>query len=248
MWAVVAGLGLVVGLLAVLVVGLLRSHAEILRSLHSLGVTAEGPDGQLRRSGATTRADLPPFDPETPPFAPEEAGLGPAHDIRGSLPGGGAAQVAVTGVDHDTVLAFLSTGCATCGAFWDALGDPGGAASAGDGTRVVVVTQGPEAESEGAVIELAPAEVPTVMSSTAWTDYRIPASPFFLLVHGPSGQVVGEGSGQSWEQVVQLLQRSQADARASATRSRREFLGGGAAAPVADRIARSSDDDMELAP
>lgn len=248
MGAAVVALGLVVALLSVLVVGLLRSHAEILRSLHDLGVTADGSDRRLR---APARAPAPDEDDV---FAPAEAGLGPAHDLTGALPDGGAAHIAVTGVPHDTVLAFLSTGCATCAAFWDALARPGAADSAGAGTRVVIVTMGPEDESESAVQELAPPAVATVMSSTAWTDYRIPASPFFLRVSGPTAEVVGEGSGQSWDQVLRLLARSEADSKAAGRRSRREFLAGGtAAAPVADRIASGrsagrSEEDAEVTP
>ena len=37
--------------------------------------------------------------------------------------------------------------------------------------------------------------VVTVMSSDAWDAYDVPMSPFFVLVDGPSGRVVGEGSG-----------------------------------------------------
>lgn len=246
MGAAVVALGLVVALLSVLVVGLLRSHAEILRSLHDLGVTADGTDGRLR---STARRPVSDEDDDAV-FAPAEAGLGPAHDLTGALPDGGAAHIAVTGVPHDTVLAFLSTGCVTCAAFWDALAQPRAAERAGDGTRVVVVTMGPEDESQSAVQELAPPTVPTVMSSTAWTDYGIPASPFFLRVHGPTGEVVGEGSGQSWDQVLRLLARSEADSKAAGRRSRREFLAGGAAAaPVADRIASDrTEEDVEVTP
>jgi hypothetical protein len=248
MAAAVVALGMAVALLAVLVVGLLRAHAEVLRSLHDLGVTTDGADRRLRRSGTVTRDDLPPFDPEAETWRPEEAGLGPAHDLTGSLPDGGAAHVAVTGVDHDTILAFLSTGCATCAEFWDALAAPGAAGRAGERTRVVIITKGHEEESEAAVAELAPAEVTTIMSTAAWSDYRIPASPFFLRVHGPAGQVTGEGSGQSWDQVLRLLERSESDSRAAARRTRRELLTGGAGrAAVADRITSSVGEGAEEA-
>ena len=50
--------GLVILLLAVLVVGLLRSHAEILRALHDLGVNLEdgAPQGGTKTFDLRTRA------------------------------------------------------------------------------------------------------------------------------------------------------------------------------------------------
>jgi hypothetical protein len=118
-------------------------------------------------------------------------------------------------------------------------------------TRIVVVTKGPEEESESAIQEMAPREITTVMSTRAWVDYRVPVSPFFLLVDGASSMVVGEGSGQSWDQVLRLLQRSTNDSASSVRRTRRELLRG--APPgraVADRIARdvADDDDVEVSP
>lgn len=238
MTAVAVALGLVVALLGVLVVGLLRSHAEILRALHDLGVNPGAP-AQPRR--ATSAASPVTRAPRTVEGVPEprsaSSELGDAVDISGEVPGGGAAHVAITGVPHSTLLAFLSTGCATCGEFWAALADDELRALAGDGTRVVIVTQGTEHESEADVAELAPAGVTTVMSSAAWDDHDVPVSPYFLLVDGPSGRIVGEGAGTSWEQVVDLLGRAVADAGMAARRgtTRRELLGGGARAARADR-------------
>ena len=54
MTALVVALVLVVALLAVLVIGLLRSHSEILKALHDLGVNLE--DG----SPAPTRRERSP--------------------------------------------------------------------------------------------------------------------------------------------------------------------------------------------
>jgi hypothetical protein len=123
-------------------------------------------------------------------------------------------HLAVSGVEHATMLAFLSTGCGTCGAFWEALHDPQ-LRLPDPTTRVAIVTGGPEAESPALVRELAPPHVVTVMSSEAWDAYDVPMSPFFVLVDGPSGRIVGEGSGASWDQVVELLAKSVADAAPS---------------------------------
>lgn len=214
MTAVAVALGLVVALLAVLVVGLLRSHAEILTALHDLGVNLE--------DGAPSRARRPPpaaslhapmrTAPEVARPRGEDEPLGTARDLSGELPGGGAAHVAVAGTDHATLLAFLSAGCGTCGTFWEALAEPASHVLPGDGTRVVIVTNGPEAESAAAVAELAPDGVLTVMSSAAWDDYDIPVSPYFVLVDGRSGSVIGEGAGTSWAQVTDLMARAIADA------------------------------------
>lgn len=217
---------LVVALLGMLVVGLLRSHAEILKSLHDLGVNLEnGADAvPVRRSrpAVSNRAPMRTAS-GVPRPRDENASMGNAVDLTGRLPRGGAARVAVTGVDHATLLAFLSSGCGTCGVFWEALGDPDGPAVPGLDTRVVIITNGPDAESAAAVADLAPAGIVTIMTSEAWDDYRVPVSPYFLLVDGPSGSVVGEGSGTSWDQVLDLLGRAVADAGMALTDERAQL-------------------------
>jgi hypothetical protein len=211
MAAIAVALALVLAILGVLVVGLLRSHADILRALHDLGVNLEdGPPGPARRQPAVSRhAPGRTVDGVAPPRG--DGPLGAAADLTGTLPRGGSARVAVVGVDHPTILAFLSTGCGTCGTFWDALRD-GVTVLPDPATRVVVVTNGPETESPAAVADLAPPGVVTLMSDQAWDDYGVPVSPFFVLVDGPTGRVIGEGSGTSWEQVVDLLGKAVADA------------------------------------
>jgi len=210
--AVFVALVLVLAVLAVLVVGLLRSHAEILKALHDLGVNLE--DGAPaptagRRPAVSRHAPARTADGVAPPRG--DGPLGAAADLSGSLPRGGAARVAVVGVDHPTLIAFLSTGCGTCGTFWDALNE-GVTRLPDPSTRIVVVTNGPDAESPAAVADLAPPGVVTIMSNDAWDDYGVPVSPFFALVDGPSGKVIGEGSGTTWDQVVDLLAKAVADA------------------------------------
>ena len=186
-------------LLGLLVAGLLRSHAEILRRLHELGAGVEDhspqPDGDGRRSvAAPTRASSP------------------AHDLSGTTLDDQAVGVAVSGVGHRTLLAFLSSGCLTCADFWEAIRSPERLSLPGD-TRLVVVTKDPEEESPAALRELAPAGVPVVMSGAAWEDYGVPGSPYFVYADGPSGRVAGEGSARSWAQVENLLGQALADAR-----------------------------------
>lgn len=220
MAAIAVAMALVVGLLAVLVVGLLRSHAEILKALHDMGVNLEdgAPAARApRRVASSSHAPRRTAD-GVPGPRHEDQQLGAAADITGTLPDGGGARVAVTGVDHSTLVAFLSTGCGTCEGFWQELQRLDGSSLPGVDTRVVIVTNGVESESMAAVAERAPRGLVTVMSDAAWDDYGIPVSPYFVLADGPSGQVVGEGSGTSWDQILDLLGRAAADAQLLARR------------------------------
>jgi hypothetical protein len=77
--------GFVILVLAVLVVGLLRSHAEILRSLHDLGA-GEG--------GSHDTQDTPRVREG---LAKPKAGSIDAVDVAGVRPGGGAGKVTLVG-------------------------------------------------------------------------------------------------------------------------------------------------------
>ena len=185
-------LGVAVGLLALLVAGLLRSHAEILRALHELGVNLDPGAAEPSALGATPRA----------------AGRTVA-DVSGQDPAGAPQQLAVAGVAHSTLLAFLSSSCLTCRDFWSALGDP--SLVVPNDARVIVVTRGVEAESPGAVRKLASPLVHTVMSTEAWRDYNVPGAPYFVLVDGPRSTVVGEGTATTWERVQNLIGQAVVD-------------------------------------
>jgi hypothetical protein len=196
----------VIALLAILVAGLLRSHADILRALHSLGAGVGDPaqpaDGSTRPIALTT---APAGGPLTmgPPL-PAERGQ-EAHDVAGVTPDGGA--LSVTAGRGLTLFAFLTSGCGSCAAFWSALA-AGDAARLLPGIRVVVVTKGPELESPGEVGNR-PVPVPVIMSSAAWDDYEVPGSPFFVLVDGERGRRIGEGVANRFEQVADLVRRAE---------------------------------------
>jgi hypothetical protein len=195
MTAVVVGLAVAVALLAVLVAGLLRSNAEMTRALHQLGVDL-GP-------GATAPVAL---SARPTPGRPDRDDV---VDLAGSTPGGDVVTLAVTSVAHDTLIAFLTSGCHSCRGFWDAfrrrLPDvPGGA-------RLVVVTRGAEAESPGTIAELAGDRLPVVMSTAAWEKYDIPYAPYFVYVSGRAGRIVGEGVAAGWEEVKALMANAVAD-------------------------------------
>ncbi len=199
-------LGVAVLLLGVLVAGLLRSHADVLRALHDLGAT----------EGDLTGADRATMSPRVGRQAGDDdretaAGKGRhAHDLLGRSPTGAAVAVNVVGATHTTLLAFLTSGCATCRGFWDAFADPG-LVLPGPADRLVVVTKSATHESPGVVAELASSRTTVVMSDDAWDHYDVPVAPYFVLVTGPTGSVVGEGSALSWSQVSGLLARAVAD-------------------------------------
>ena len=197
MTAVVVGLSLAVLLLAVLVAGLLRSHAEILKALHELG------------AGLELDRDAPGPVPVTIDgvVPPRPAGASAPDAVSGTTPAGEEVALSLRG-GRPTLLAFLSSGCTTCKTFWSAFG---ASPAAPAGARVVVVTRDLAEESPSALAKLAPEAVPVVASTATWDALDVPGSPYFVLVDG-TGRVVGEGSGASWPQVVDLLTQAHADA------------------------------------
>ena len=228
MTALVWLLALVVGVLAIFVVGLLRSHAEIIRALHDAGISLDPDQGEHERdqrrarSSATVESPTPPTI-RTVEGVPEPAGASGhrAHDLVGVTVHGGTRTVAVTPSDQATLLAFLTTGCATCADFWSAFAD--GVQLPAD-TRLVIVTKGPELESPADVAAMAAPHLLTIQSTEAWDDYSIPVAPYFVLVDGRRGVVVGEGAASSWERVRALLDRALADAGYSGGQVRRRDL------------------------
>lgn len=223
MTAAVVALGLVVAVLTLLVLGLLRSHADILRRLHELdGGTEAGGQGvsEAPAGPRTVRRDEFNTFPEIH-APPEREGFTDSRDLVGVGADDDALTIRVTGVQHRTLVAFLSSSCLTCQRFWDAFQKPHKLGLPAD-VRPVIVTKGPEAESPAKVADLAPAKVPVVMASDAWGAYDVPGSPYFVLVDGRSGRVQGEGTGIDWPQVKGLLtQVTDDDAYADELESRR---------------------------
>lgn len=183
-------------LLVVLVAGLLRSNAEILRRL--------GPPGEERDA----QAGVPS------PAAPTRLPGAPAAPLAGPTPSGDAIQLdfgAAGGVP--TLLAFLTSGCATCAGFWETLDQ----ARLPDGVRTVVVAHGAERERPARLRKLAPPGIPVVMSSQAWRDYNVPGAPYFVLV---DGSIRGEGAAASWPALSSLVGDAIEDARESGGNAR----------------------------
>jgi hypothetical protein len=195
-------------LLAVLVVGLLRSHAEILRALHELGI---GEDGTLA-DGVRQRA--PAFQVRPGVSLPRGEGQAAAvADLVGVDPWGDPISVAVLGAAHRTLLVFLSSGCLTCQDFWEAFGEPSDLGLRAD-VRPVIVVKDAAQESLVRVQELAPATVPVVSTIDAWQAYGIPVAPYFVLVDGSTERVLGEGAAGTWRQVRDLLNQALDDVAA----------------------------------
>jgi hypothetical protein len=199
-------LAVVLALLALLVAGLLRSHAEILRALHQLGVNMD-PARSDDDAGVTTPVGAPTIRSAEVPKRPSRSGV----DVVGTTPEHDAISIAVAGTQHLTLLAFLSSGCGSCLVFWDVFRDGGPVEVPGD-ARLVCVSKDPAEESVSSIRRLAPHDIPTVMSSAAWTAYDVPVAPFFVLVDGPSGEVIGEGAANEWGQVQSLLHTALDDA------------------------------------
>lgn len=197
-------LAVVLALLALLVAGLLRSHAEILRALHHLGVDM---DPARADDGVRTPVGAPTIRSAEVPKRPSRR----AVDVVGTTPEHDAVSIAVVGAQHLTLLAFLSSGCGSCLAFWDVFRDGDPVEIPGD-ARLVLVSKDAGEESVASIRRLAPLDIPTVMSSRAWADYDVPVAPFFVLVEGESGEVIGEGAANEWSQVQSLLHTALDDA------------------------------------
>lgn len=230
--AVVTVLAVVVAVQAILLVGLLRSHALILQKLHELGAGIGDPADRSGDADVAFRTQIGVPSPR------DEPGFADAADLGGTDLDGNALAVRVVGTDHDTLLAFLSGGCLTCKTFFEAFNS--GEAEVPPGIRPVIVAKGDDADSRTALAELAPSGVVLVRSSEAWQQYKVPGSPYFVYVDGPSGRVRGEGTGMTWEQVAGLFAQATGDLRLSGGSAR-------TAKPMSDAERERRVDDELLA-
>jgi hypothetical protein len=183
-----------IGLLGLLVAGLLRSHAEILRQLHHLG-------GGLDLSGAPPVRHPPPRSTSGRPAGSERRAVG---SLVGQTPGGEVVSLALDRPGQRTMLLFLSSGCGTCAAWWEGL-RAGTHTQVLPGTEVIVVARDAAEESPSLLVGMAPADVPVVLASAAWEAFSVPGSPYAVLVDGADAAVIGEGVAHSWEQLGSLV-------------------------------------------
>ncbi len=179
-------------LLVVLVAGLLRSHAELLRRI---GPAAD-PAAALPASGS----QLP-----QPPASSRRRDQAHAAPLTGLTLGGDAVALDFAGGGTSpTLLAFLSSGCSTCAGFWETLGE-----RRLPGIQTVIVTRGADRERPASLRSLAPDGVAVVMSSSAWEDYGVPGAPYFVLV---DEEIRGEGVATGWPALSCLVRDAVQDA------------------------------------
>ena len=245
MTALVLFEAVVILLLSVLVVGLLRSHAQILRALHDLGVNMEdgapepsrrtfraGNRGDAARARAAESGVVPAGAPASERIGaadlalPTDGPLGDAHDVLGTSPLGDGVAISLRGSTDRVLLAFLTSGCQSCLGFWQAFEDAENRLVAGPGSRLVALTKGSDQESPAAVAALVGVDFETVMSTEAFDDYSVPIAPYFVLID--SGRVIGEGAAASFDQLRSLMSKALTDAGfgMGSRRSRRDMLRG----------------------
>ncbi len=169
-----------IALLGLLVAGLLRSHAEILRLLHHLGADLDlpGPPSGSASSGSAPSGSAPsgsaPWADRPLVDLTQPGALGP---VTGESPEGDAVAIALDRPGQQTLLLFLSSGCGTCAPWWDGLRS-GVAARALPGVRVVVIARDAAEESPALLSGLAPPDAEVVLSSPAWETFAVPDSPY----------------------------------------------------------------------
>ena len=124
-----------------------------------------------------------------------------ASDLVGVRPDGTPVTVCVTDGGRPLLVVFLTTDCDGCDVFWGGLVDPP------RGADVVVVTKGPDAvpASDVASLVVGLADIPVVMSDTAWPDYRVTGYPFLVLVEPGTRRIVAESVGFAWSDVETLV-------------------------------------------
>ena len=205
-----------IAILTLIVFGLLRTHADILRALDRAGISLD------ESAAASSVGPVPLSDPTRKEDVVE---------IVGTVPGGGPVAVSVTGAHH-TLLAFMSSGCKTCETFWSEFESPA-LDLPGEATRLVIVAQDPAHDSESRLAELAPSGVRTVCSSAAWEAYNVPGSPYFVLVDGPTMKVIGSGTATNWPQVRQLLVQAIGDSKSGGPQSNVAYSDNGVSAELA---------------
>jgi hypothetical protein len=167
-----------IGLLAVLVFALMRTQARI------VGVLRSGSD--VTRNADRSRSDVNAGN-RVGKVAPPLAGVDLAGRPVEWDPQGPAG------------LAFLTSGCASCGWWWGQLRDTGRVALPG----LVVVTPDPGTDSPDDVRPLAGDRLRVIMSSDGWGEYQVRAGSTFVVVEG--GRIRASGAASDWEGLVALV-------------------------------------------
>jgi hypothetical protein len=194
MTAIVTVETLVLALVILLLAGLLRSHAELLRVVTHL----EGLLGT-------------PSEPAAAELAASTASLDRAPDLIGDTLQRGRYRIPLTPSSKNTLIAFLSSGCSTCGDFWREFRESADLRLPAH-VQLVIVAKDRMYEAVSQLRKVAPEGIPMLLSSQAWTDYHVPVSPYFVYVDGATGRIHGSGSAETWDQAISLLADAVEDA------------------------------------
>jgi hypothetical protein len=130
-----------------------------------------------------------------------------AHDIEGTAVDGEPVRHALLGTGRFSLLLFLSSSCHGCVPMWEASATPRRFGLTDDEV-LIVVTRGPTSEPADAIRSLSPPNALTVMSDSAYRDYRVHGAPFFVLVDGTADWVPTEGVAWGTEHVAEHVIRA----------------------------------------
>jgi len=195
----------------VYIIALLRSHADILRRLAALEERATAGGSPALEVSAAAAGELTAATPGG--VGSGGAGVTAAGPISGTTLRGDSVTLAFGPGSPVTLLAFLTSGCASCAPLWAGLHEGSEVDSLAE--RVAVVTHDAMRESPTRLDRLAPSGTEVIMSSAAWADYAVPGSPHFVLTDGAGG-ILGRGSALSWSQLQTMVADARADARRAA--------------------------------
>ncbi len=207
----VIALAVVVGLLGLLVVGLLRSHAEILRKLDSLGAGVEVDGGGHSHEGQLTLSAGP------------RGAEGATPDLVGVNPNGEPVAVSTSVGTEPLLVAFLSTTCSSCTVFWENL-DGSERYFGGIRHRVVIATLGANEESPTRAQSMVRGQADVVMTSQGWADFEVPGAPYFAVID-PERGIVGEGSATTYQALEEFLVDSTNDSKWDRRRAQKDRTG-----------------------
>ncbi len=194
----IIGLALLVGLLAILTVGLLRTQAELLKTLNKLGVRLDEEESAA-------------------PIVITPVGRSAAHEIVGANPNGDPVVKSVVTGSDPVLVSFLSTTCTSCSEFWEAI-DSDEMMIHNARYRVLVVTLGPDEESPTRAMKLSRGDVDVIMSSDAWSRFEVPGAPYFVVVNPADGRIIGEGTAANMSALSTFLGDAAGDLRWDASR------------------------------
>lgn len=188
-YSIVIALALVLILFAVLVIGLLRSHGEILRRLDSMGAgMGDGHDhGDLLHLSSN-----------------QNKGPSASGQIMGVSLEGDPIVISPTSGSAPTLLAFLSTSCSSCTPFWESL-DTGFRYFGGHQYRILLLTRGESEESPTRAQALRRGDAEVIMTDGPWEEFGVPGAPYFVLVQSGTGHILGEGSASNFKALEEFL-------------------------------------------